>query len=183
MKKLEKDIEPHKKSVAKIVKEQKKYENQLVKVRAKLESIRGPFKNRFDTVLDGMHLKRVALQWITCWTGHKKTKTVFFGPLQIAVDNTTVQEFGTHKLCVKNLTLYNHLLRQHPWGKCIIFQSPNRQALLADRRRTRHRNPQVAAARSTSPNGRSAPHQAPEPTSGHRPIDKPSATGRSAPHC
>ena len=77
MKKLEKDIEPHKKSVAKIVKEQKKYENQLVKVRAKLESIRGPFKNRFDTVLDGMHLKRVALQWITCWTGHKKTKTVF----------------------------------------------------------------------------------------------------------
>ena len=111
---LGKEIESVKKSMAKVAKEQKKLENLLAKATEELNKIRGPFKRKFDDVLDSLHLQRVAYHSgsivgpdVKKITRTKNIKAIgkVFSPIKLPGPDGEIKKYGSSELQAKFTTL------------------------------------------------------------------------------
>ena len=130
VKKLEREIEDLHKEEDKITKEQSKKEAQLNKVNDELDKVKGPFKQRFDEVLDNMHLQRVAYHSgaIVGPDVYKITRTKnitklanIFQPLELRGLNGMLVTYSSHELINKFSTLL------YKFRACYTLYSANRE--------------------------------------------------------
>ena len=125
----EKEVSALSKRKADVLKKQQASEKQLEKIRKDLDKVKGPFKTRFDEVLQSLHLKRAAyhsgsivgpdVKKLTVKKNIKKFGNIF-RPLQLKSENGDTVTYKQHKLRVKMITLLTK------FSQCYNLYSANR---------------------------------------------------------
>jgi len=114
----------------KVTKQMEKQESQLEKVIKELDTVKGPFKKRFDDVLDNMHLQRVAYHsgsivgpdvYKITRTKNIKNISKIFKPLQLINKDNIETTYGSHNIVNKMSTL------MYKFRACYSLYTANRE--------------------------------------------------------